>query len=216
MTDSSTIHDKTFTEEEKSTEHVSIPLIKLNKHEESYLVKQRNALWIANPKMLYTFGASPKSNLYIFGQTILLLLSLSIFFAINFYTVFAYKEVVVGVGEISGQTWVDRLTILATLFILFKANKHLKNNVHKNPIKGYRLTMFSNGMMRALINQIKLIFLIFILSASYGLMAYKETSQVFTEILNGSFADNLVAIVNIVNLIITYQAFHFCKKELEQ
>jgi len=214
VTYSSTINDETFTDEATSTEQVSTPPIKLNKHENSYLLKQRNTFWFANPQMLYIFGTTPKSNFYLLGQTLLLLIAISAFFFTNFYAVFTYTETVVGLGDISGQTWLDRFTAFITIFIIFRANKHLKTNLKLKPIKGYQLTMLSNSMMRALINQLKLLLLIFIISAAYGLLEYQEISQVFSEILDGSFADNLGASCYLIGLIITYRAFRFCKKEL--
>jgi hypothetical protein len=164
--------------------------------------------------MLYIFGATPKSNFYLLGQTILLLIATSTFFFTNFYALFTYTESVVGLGDISGQTWLDRFTALITIFIIFRANKHLKNNLKQKPIKGYQLTMLSNSMMRAFVNQSKLLLLIFMISAVYGLLEYQETSKVFSEILDGSFADSLGASCYLIGLIITYRAFRFCKKEL--
>jgi len=213
---SSTVDEESLANEAKPAEQEVTPKLTLNEHESSYLIKQRNSFWVANPKMLFTFGATPKSNIYIFGQATLLLISLSIFFAINIYAIFSYEEAVVGVGEISGQTWVDRLTIIAILFIIFRANKHLKNNVNKNPIKGYRLTLFSNSLIRALVNQIQLALLIFIVPAIYGLMVYEETSQVFSEIFDGSIADNLNILYSFTSVVIFYIAFSYCKKELVQ
>lgn len=216
MACSNTINAQTFTEEDNSTEQVSSSPIQPNKYEKKYLLKQRNAFWIANPKMLFTFAATPKSNLYIFGQSLLLLIGFLAFFSNIYYVLFAYKDTVIGVGEVSAQTWADRLTLFASIFIIFQANKHLKNSVHKKPIKGYRLTMFSNSMMRALINQIKLTLLIFAISAVYGLTVYEETALVFSEILDGSLADNIDVFYCLANVTIIYVAFRFCKKELEQ
>ncbi|MFT6901931.1 MAG: hypothetical protein ACJAXS_002138 [Colwellia sp.] len=214
MTFSSTVDDESFTKEVKPVEHTINRPIELNKHENSYVFAKRNAFWIANPQMLYIFGALPKSNFYLLGQTLLLLISISALFFTNFYAVFTYTETVVGLGDISGQTWVDRFSALITVFIIFRANKHLKNNLKQKPIKGYQLTMLSNSMMKALVNQLKLLLLIFIISAAYGLLKYQETSQIFSEIRDGSFADNLGALCYLIGLIITYRAFRFCKKEL--
>jgi hypothetical protein len=214
LTYSSTINNESFTEEVKPAEHKISTPIELNKHESGYVFAKRSTFWFANPQMLYIFSATPKSNFYLFGQTLLLLISISAFFFTNFYSLFTYTETVVGLGDISGQTWVDRFTAFITFFIIFRANKHLKNNLKQKPIKGYQLTMLSNSMMRALVNQLKLLVLISIISAAYGLLKYQETSQIFSEILDGSFADNLRALYYLIGLIITYRAFRFCKKEL--
>jgi len=211
---SSTVDEESFVNEVKPTEQEITPKLTPNTHENSYLIKQRNSFWVANPQMLYIFGATPKNNFYILGQAILLLISISAFFFINFYAVFTYTETIIGLGDISGQTWIERIAIFITIFIIFRANKHLKNNLKQKPIKGYHLTMLSNSMMRAFVNQLKLLLLILILSTIYGLLKYQETTQIFSEIRDGSFADNLVALSYLMGLIITYRAFRFCKKEL--
>ena len=214
MNYSSTVDEKSFAHEAKSAEQEITPKLTPNVHENSYLIKQRNSFWVANPQMLYIFGVTPKSNFYLLGQAILLLISISAFFFINLYAAFTYTEAVNGLGDNSGQTWIDRITVFITVFIIFRANKHLKNNLKQKPIKGYHLTMLSNSMMRALLNQLKLILLILMLSAVYGLLKYQNTTQVFSEILDGSFADKLGALSYFMGLIITYRAFRFCKKEL--
>jgi len=212
----SAVDDESFIEKEKTTKKTPIldTNLNININESNYVLKKQNTFWIANPAMLYIFGNTPKTNFYIFGQSILLLISAFVIIILNYYSIFIYKEKVVGLGDVPGQTWVEIITTLVTVFIIFRANNHLKYNLKKTPIKGYWVTMISNSMILSVLNQLKFTLVIFIISATYGLIKYQETSRIFSEITDGGFADNLNIFSSLAFLAITYRSFHFCKKEL--
>ena len=194
------------------------PSIEFHSSELKHIVKLRRKIRIIDPASIYKFRHIELSVWSSIIQLVTLLISITLFFALYYYSLPLSFVNLEGVGTISELTIIDKLSNYLPLFIIILASVFLIKNSKVTPISRYRLAMLSNSMNLAIFNNIKLLILPAFIFLGCGITlehydAYSDSN--IEAIFNGATFDIINSIISFISVLIFCLSFRFCFKELK-
>jgi hypothetical protein len=195
------------------TEKSKPQFVSLTQDESIFLNKTRSSWKLANPKSVYTFRTQPigvMQHLMHIG----LFLMCSLLFILFYYLPFD-NEVIMGVGDFSATTPIERIVrMLLVGSVLFNLHA-LKKSLHAYPIKRYWVAMASNALLQLVILNIYFC-LLFILCVAF--IGGAQGMDLFTaiELFNNEPSyEYYLVFDSFVSLGFVWYAFRFCRKGLK-
>lgn len=190
------------------TTHEFIP------REIEFLHRHRQKTRLLNPKGVYEFRHIQQTWFQSVLQAVTMLISLVCMLGLYYWGYQESKEVMIGVGEVSSLTWINVIEAIMTVGIIIFAIKKLGKHAKQHQQRRYQLAMLSNAFNRMLLNNIRLIIIMFV-PLMIAFIVDPSLQSVNDEMLDeGAFADLVAAIYSLICISICFRAFRFCGKEL--
>lgn len=210
----SKIEDQGTKSSPENSEQPSTPL-NLTDSESQFILRARKKLRLFDPEGVYQFRGTATPYYQSIVHLISLLFSLHLVVVCFAFLVTSEIEHLVGVGETSDLTVIDKLFMIALAVLTFLKLKKLLSVKVTNYDVRYKLALASNGFNRIALNLVKLT--IYFSALAFYLISVGRPNETinaaFKALENGVMTDLLTFFSWIVMLLISIKAFKRFGKE---